>query len=85
MNDSSIRYHLNDDCTPDARKGLKMKKVKSLKNWGIFELSQKEQKEHNFKFAVIHPDTMECGNATASDTDWECETLEDAISWIKNY
>lgn len=62
-----------------------MKKVKQLKNWGIYELSDKEKSEHGFGFAVIHPDTMGCGNVTPSDTDWECETIEEATAWVENY
>ena len=62
-----------------------MKKVKQLKKWGIYELSTKEQQEYGFSYAVIHPDVMETGLLTASDTDWECESLEAAISWVENY
>lgn len=62
-----------------------MKKIKTLKKWGIYELSEREQKQYNFKIAVIHPDIMGCGNVTAADSDWECETVEDAVSWIVNY
>ena len=62
-----------------------MKKVKQLNRWGIYELSPKEQKEHGFGFAVIHPDVTGCGLLGPSDTDVEIDTLEDAISWIENY
>jgi hypothetical protein len=62
-----------------------MKKVKQLKRWGIYELSPKEQQEHGFNFAVIHPDVMGSGNVTARDTDMEIDTLEDAINWVMNY
>ena len=62
-----------------------MKKVKQLKKWGIYELSEKERLEHGFNFAVIHPEVMGTGLITAKDTDMEMETLEQAISWINNY
>jgi len=62
-----------------------MKKVKQVKSWGIYELSSKEQEEHGFNFAVIHPEVMGCGNVTASDSDMELDNLEDAISWVNNY
>lgn len=64
-----------------------MRKIKTMKRWGIYELNKKEQEEHNFKYAVIHPDTMECYSfcLEPSDSDWECETLEEAINWVKYY
>lgn len=62
-----------------------MKKIKQLNNWDICELSKREQEQHGFKYAVIHPNTKETGWVTASDTDIECETLEQAIAWIENY
>ncbi len=62
-----------------------MKKVKQLKKWGIYELSEKERLEHGFNFAVIHPENMGTGLITARDTDMEMDTLENAISWINNY
>ena len=62
-----------------------MKRVRTLKKWGIYELTEKEQKEYGFSHAVIHPDTMGAGNVTARDSDWECNTLAEAESWIKNY
>ena len=62
-----------------------MKKIKSLKKWGIYELSPKEKIEHGFGVAVIHPDVMGCGNVTARDTDAEINSLEEAVSWIENY
>lgn len=62
-----------------------MKKVKQLKGWHICELSEKEQKEYGFTHAVIHPDTVGSGLVTASDTDMECNSLEQAVEWINNY
>lgn len=62
-----------------------MKKVKQLKKWGIYELSEKERLEHGFNFAVIHPDTMGSCLLSPKDTDMEMESLENAISWINNY
>lgn len=64
-----------------------MRKVKSFKKWGIYELTKKEQEENGFKYAVIHPDIMECPHPylDPSDTDMECETLEEAINWVKYY
>lgn len=62
-----------------------MKKIKQLKGRGIYELNEKEKKEFNFSIAVIHPDNMEYTNKMPADTDIELETVEQAISWIKNY
>lgn len=62
-----------------------MKRVKQFKKWGIYQLSEKEQKEYGFAYAVIHPDTMGCGLLSPKDSDIECETLSAAIDWINNY
>lgn len=63
-----------------------MKKVKTLKGWGIYQNNEKEIKEYGFNFTVLHPDNMEYSYmCKPSDTDMECDTLEAAISWIKNY
>lgn len=62
-----------------------MKKVKQLNNWGIYQLSTREIKEYGFTHAVIHPDVMGSGMITPSDTDWECNSINEAIEWIKNY
>ena len=62
-----------------------MRKVKQLLKWGIYELNPKEQSEFGFKFAVIHPDNMGIPGLTPSDSDWECDSMEQAESWIKNY
>jgi len=63
-----------------------VKKVMSLKGWGIFENNAKEISEYGFKYTVLTPDDMEiyyvCGPGA---TDIECETLEQAMSWVKNY
>jgi len=64
-----------------------MKRIKTLKKWGIYQLNDKELKEYTFNIAVIHPDNMECYSSclSPSDTDMELDTLVQAIEWIKNY
>ena len=62
-----------------------MVKVKSLRKWGIYKLNAKEEIEYGFHYAVIHPDNMGCGGLTPSDSDWECDSIEDAIRWVLNY
>lgn len=62
-----------------------MRKVKQLRKWGIYELNQREQSKYGFKFAVIHPDNMGAPDLTPSDSDWECDSMEQAESWIQNY
>lgn len=63
-----------------------MKKVKQLKRWGIFQNNEKEVKEYGFNFTVLHPDNMEYFYmCSPCDSDMECDTLDTAISWIKNY
>lgn len=62
-----------------------MRRVKQFKKWGVYALSDKERSEFGFSFAVIHPDVMGTGMLSPADSDWECDTLEDAVSWIQNY
>lgn len=62
-----------------------MKKVKQLKKWGIYENNAKEREQYGFSFTVIHPDSMGCGLLSPSDSDWECNSLEEAVTWIENY
>lgn len=63
-----------------------MKKVKSLKGWGIYQNNDKEVKEYGFKFTVLHPDNMEYAYlCSPADTDMELDSLNAAIDWIKNY
>ena len=62
-----------------------MRKVKQIHGWGIYALSSKEESEYGFSFAVIHPDTMGCAGLTPADTDWECDSIEEAIGWVVNY
>jgi len=63
-----------------------MKKVKTLKKWGIFQNNEKEIKEHGFNFTVLHPDNMEYSYmCNPSDSDMECDSLKQAIEWINNY
>jgi len=63
-----------------------MKKIKQLKQWGIFQNNSKEIKEHGFSFTVLHPDNMEYSYLCCPrDSDIECNSLKEAISWINNY
>lgn len=65
-----------------------MKKIKMLKKWCICELNEREKREYNFNYAVIHPESYECyydSGLMPSDTDIECETLDQAIEFINNY
>ena len=63
-----------------------MKKVKQLKGWGIYKNNEKEIKEHGFTHTVLHPNNMDYPYMCSPlDSDWECNSLEEAISWIKNY
>lgn len=63
-----------------------MKKVKTLKKWGIYQNNEKEIKEYGFRFTVLHPHNMEYSYlCTPADSDMEMESLEDAIIWINNY
>lgn len=65
-----------------------MKRVKTLKRWGIYQLNEKEIAEYGFTFAPIHPEIMDAykdSGISPEDADWECNTLEEAISWINNY
>ncbi|MDQ7095002.1 hypothetical protein REC12_15505 [Desulfosporosinus sp. PR] len=62
-----------------------MKKIKSLKKWGIYELNEKERLEYGFNFAVIHPNNMGSGLLSPRDSDIEIDTLEGSIDWVNNY
>lgn len=62
-----------------------MRKVKQLRGWGIYILSAREESEYGFTHAVIHPDVMGSGCVSPADTDWECNSLTEAIEWIENY
>lgn len=56
-----------------------MKKIKTVKKWGIYQLNEKEQKEYGFIFAVFTPDDMEYPYMlTPSYTDLEFNNLSDA-------
>ena len=62
-----------------------MKKQKSSARLQEIYLSKVE---FGFEYAVIHPDNAEylaMGMCDPHDSDMECETLEQAISWIQNY
>lgn len=66
--------------------GFRMKRVKQLKHWGIYENNEKEVEEYGFKVTVLTPDNMEYSYlCSPSDSDMEFETVEAAIEWIKNY
>jgi predicted nucleotide-binding protein len=67
-----------------------MKKIRSLKGWGIYQNTEKEIKEYGFSITVLHPDNMECVKDSGmifnpSDSDMELDTVEAAEDWIKNY
>ena len=63
-----------------------MKKIKQLKNWGIYQNNSKEILEYGFEITILHPDNMEYPYlCSPRDTDMEMETIEQAVSWIKNY
>lgn len=62
-----------------------MKKIRQRKGWGIYALNAREQLEFDFKFAAIHPDMMGVSGLDPSDSDWEFQSEEEAISWIDNY
>lgn len=57
-----------------------MKKIKSLKGWGIYQNNPKEIKEYGFNITVLHPNNMEYPYlCTPSDSDIELDTIEAAI------
>ncbi|MEG0178049.1 MAG: hypothetical protein RR654_00705 [Oscillospiraceae bacterium] len=63
-----------------------MKKIKTLKHWGIYQNNAKEIAEYGFKITVLHPDNMEYSYlCSPSDSDMEFDTTEDAELWINNY
>lgn len=63
-----------------------MKKIKQLKNWGIYQNTPKETLEYGFSITVLHPDNMEYPYlCSPRDTDMEFETIDQAVSWIENY
>lgn len=62
-----------------------MRKIKSMKRWAIYQLTEKEKSEFGFAFAPIHPDVVGTPGLTPNDADWECNTLEEAEEWIRNY
>lgn len=69
---------------------VKMKKIKVLKGWGIYQNNEKEIQEYGFNITVLHPDNMECVKDsemifTPADSDMELENIEGAIDWINNY
>ena len=55
------------------------KRVKSLKGWKIY---QGTTDEGNEIFRCFTPDD---NRPAVGYEDWECETLEQAISWVENY
>lgn len=63
-----------------------MKKVKSLKGWGIYKNNPKEVIEYGFHFTVLTPDNMEYSyTCSPADSDMEVDTLEAAAYWINHY
>lgn len=49
-----------------------MKKVKSLKGWGIYKNNPKEVIEYGFHFTVLTPDNMEYSyTCSPADSDME--------------
>lgn len=62
-----------------------MKKVKTMKNWSIYEMSEKERIEYGFNFTVIHAELKGLIGLSPQDSDWECESLEMAIEWVECY
>lgn len=63
-----------------------MRKIKTLKKWGIYQNNDKEIKEYGFNITVLHPDNMEYAYmCSPSDSDMEFDTVEAAEHWIKNY
>lgn len=63
-----------------------MKKIKTLKGWGIYQNSQKEIDEYGFSITVIHPENMEYAYMnTPRDSDIDLDTVEQAVIWIENY
>lgn len=63
-----------------------MVRLTLLHGWGIYKLNAKEETEYGFVYAVIHPDSIVvCGGLTPADSDWECDSLTEAVNWILNY
>lgn len=63
-----------------------MRKLKTLRGWGIFQNNEKEINQYGFNITVLHPDNMEYAYlCSPSDSDIELDTVDDAINWIKNY
>ncbi|MPM26564.1 hypothetical protein SDC9_73068 [bioreactor metagenome] len=63
-----------------------MKKIKTLKGWGIYQNNIKEVKEYGFEITVLTPDNMEYAYmCSPSDTDMEFDSIEAAEHWIRHY
>lgn len=64
-----------------------MKRVCQRKKWLVYELTEKEQQEHEFRYCVIHPDEVGCHpwKYEPSETDIECYSWDDVIAHIDNY
>lgn len=63
-----------------------LKRVKTLKQWGVFQNNAKEVAEYGFSVSVLHPDNMEYRYmCTPADSDMEFNDVDDAVSWIQNY
>ena len=63
-----------------------MKLLKRCNGWGIYENNQKEQEEYDFIYTVIHPANMDSNyRLDPSDSDMECNSLEEAERWVEDY
>jgi len=63
-----------------------MKKIKTLKKWGIYQNNAKEIIEYGFNISVLTPDNMEYAYmCTPSDSDMEFNDVASAEYWIKHY
>ena len=63
-----------------------MRKIKTLRGWGIYQNNKKEVEEYGFSITVLHPDNMEYAYlCSPSDSDMEFDTVDAAIDWIKHY
>lgn len=80
---SPLDYNLNEkesvELTEATSSKAKLgKKVKQLKGWSIYQGTNDEGEE---TFRCFTPDER----PGVGYEDWECDTLEQAIEWIKNY
>ena len=63
-----------------------MTRIKMLKGWGIFQNNPDELEFYGFRYTVLTPDNMECRYICCpGDSDIECNSVDEAVSWIRNY